>query len=304
MGTSQVAGAYRLRIRQCILASLLLCAACGRGKTMPAKASERDDAGASAAPAEAVTGETPIAVGPPKVFADGGDEDRALLRLRALPAWSGVLERYRLLARRNQSGVLHGLIVDHEGMLRLVDESEGAGSLSIPVEIPDSVKLRPPARVVLWGAWHMNDAGEFVWRATRVESLARTRAPPKFSPGLEARDKDKEVAKAVVPASAVDKSGGSIFFVVVDPPERYGDGWGIADEPGGAKVARLLLPGERPSYGDQTRVMDSERWQLAKNTYYWLEIGRFRPPSTGTLPVYRSATPPFLYAPPEVENSP
>jgi hypothetical protein len=293
-------------MRQCTLASLVVCAAYGCGNTKPAPTRESDDAGAKAVPAEPVKGKPPITAKPPRVFADGGDEDRALLRLRSLPAWSGVLERYRLLARRNQSGVLHGLMVDHEGRWRLVDESEGAGSLSIPVEIPASIKLRPPLRAVLWGAWHMDDAGDFVWRATRVESLSTPRPAPKFSPGLQARDQEvaEEVAEAVVPASAVSKRGGGIFFVVVDPPERYGDGWRIADAPGGAPVARLLLPGERPTYGDQTQVTESERWQLTPKSYYWLEIGRFRPPGDGTLPVYHAATPPFAYAPPELESSP
>lgn len=239
---------------------------------------------------------------PPEVFDDGGDEAKALAAREALPAWTGVVERYRLLARRGQSGVLFGLLVEHEGALRLVDESEGLGTLSIPVSLPPRVKLAAPARAVLWGAWHVDEGRQFVWQATRVKTLREARTPPEFAPGLVARD--KKPPEPPVLASAVGRGGGRIRFRVSEIQGRVGDGWLIADVLEGPPVARLLLPGEWGSYGDQSRVADSERWELTKGDSYWLEIRRFRPASEGALPVFRARTPPFRYSEPAAESSP
>jgi hypothetical protein len=239
---------------------------------------------------------------PPKVFDDGGNEPRALGALGALPAWSGVLERHRLLARREQAGILAGLLVEHEGTLHLVDESVGMGTLAIPVELPTSIRLVAPARVLLWGAWHLDQAKHFVWRATRVETLSPLSSTPEFAPGLVPRD--KEAPEAPLPVSEVTRKGGRIWFQVHEKQGRVGDGWLVSEGGEGPPVARILLPGEQDSYGDQSRVTDSERWKLKKGHFYWLEIGRFRPPTDGSLPVFRARTPPFRYSEPAVESSP
>ncbi len=288
------------RWRWSLLALALLCVACGRGKTKQQAKDKPSDAGArfdSAAP-------SPIPPVPraPSAFKDGGDEAKALADLGALPAWSTILERYRLLARRDQSGLAVGLLVEHEGGLRLVDTREGQGSLSIPVRLPELVKLSPPARVVLWGAWHNSADKTFVWKATRVETLAPSSSAPEFAPGL--RGRDKAAPELVQLAGSADRRGGVIAFTVHQRQERMGDGWLISDGPGLPPVARLLLPGERAPYGDQSRVTESERWQLQSSESYWLEIGRFRPASQGALPVYRARTPPFRFSAGKSENSP
>lgn len=279
----------------------LAWAGCGRGDWRSVANNKTDDASPVAEPALVDAAVKPIPVEVQK-FAGGDDERNALLALGSLPAWSAVLERYRLLARRDESGLAHGLLVEHEGQLRLVDESEGQGSLSIPVRLPSGVELAPPRRVVLWGAWHSSESGNFVWEATGVETLKPATRLPEFLPGLVARD--KEPPEALQLPSAVSRRGGAISFSVHQRQDRIGDGWLISERPGIAPVARLLLPGEREPYGDQSLITESERWQLRGNHQYWLEIGRFRPRADGGLPVYRARTPPFRLAKPTSEISP
>ena len=280
---------------------LVLCAACGRGDDKPKDKPQVFDAGATP---HVVKPSPPskVPAKPPAVFKDNGDEAAALAKLGALPAWSAVAERYRLLSRRDQSGVVTGLVVEHEGALRLVDEERGMGVLSIPITIPDSVKLSPPARVVLWGAWEVGEGADFVWRATRVEALSSPPSSPEFSPGLLPRE--RAAPDDVLLASTISRSGGALAFQVHQREERVGDGWLISDVAGGPPVARLLLPGEEASYGDQSRLTESERWQLKKAGLYWVEIDRFRPPTDGSLPLFRANTPPFGYEPPPAPAAP
>lgn len=252
--------------------------------------SQAEDA-APPAPPKAKAPPTPQ---PLKKFGGGDDESAALTKLSSLPAWSALIERHRFMDRRDQSGVVHGLLVEHEGQLRLVDESEGQGSLSISVALPAMTEFTPPGRAVLWGAWHSVESG-FQWRATRAELLEPTAQAPEFGPGLRARD--KEPPEELQLASTVSRKGGAISFTVHQRQDRIGDGWLISDRPGIPPVARLLLPGEREPYGDQSRVLEEERWQLRGNHHYWLEIGRFRPRSDGGLPVYKARTPPFRFTP-------
>jgi hypothetical protein len=285
-----------------LLLGLLLGCACKSGASKSESAPAAFDASVVPTAIVAPVPEQPEAPMPPEVFDDGGDEAKALAALLALPAWTGVVERYRLLARRGQAGILVGLLVEHEGTLRLVDESEGLGTLSIPVTLPTHVRLDAPLRVVLWGAWHVEEGKPFVWAATRVETLRGAATPPEFAPGLVARDLSP--SEQPVSASAVGRGGGKIWFRVSEQQGRVGDGWLIADGPEGPPVARLFLPGERGSYGDQSRVVDSERWKLTKGHSYWLEIRRFRPPNEGVLPVFRARTPPFRYTKPADDSAP
>lgn len=289
-------------MRSGLLLSLVLGFGCGKGDKKPVPKPLGFDAGAQpeAQPKEELP--EPLVQRPPESFDDGGDEASALATLEALPAWSAVLERHRLLARRDQSGSVFGLLVEQEGKTRLVDERIGMGSLSIPVVLPEEIELSPPARVLLWGAWHSDDSPDFVWRATQVATLSGKKKAPEFSPGLVARD--KEVPEAMVLASAVSRQGGVISFRVHQRPGQVADGWLISDEAGAPPVARLLLPGEQASYGDQSRMTEAERWKLEKGHFYWLEIGRFRQAADGSLPVYHARTPPFRYSPPQDQESP
>ena len=123
----------------------------------------------------------------------------------------------------------------------------------------------------------------------------------------------QEPAADLVPASGASRRGGPIAFTVLEGSERVRDGWLIADpvkagagkagagKAGAGKagpVARLILLGEVESYGAQSSPSASERWQLEPGGQYWLEIGRFRPASGDSLPVYQ-ATSLVFQLPPE-----
>ncbi len=233
----------------------------------------------------------------PRTFDHAGDEGAALSAIGAMPAFSAVRERYRLLKRRSQSGIVHGLVLEGEepGLLRLVDLTTGQGALSIPMHVPDDILVEPAMRVVAWGAWQLADSTssqqpEWVWEATRVE-LLDVEPGPAFSPGMHARE--QAAPAELVPASKASRRGGPIEFVILARPQRANDGWLIADARKGEAVARLLLPGEGESYGDQSKPSESETWQLDVDSSYWLEIARFRAPGGDELPLYQARTVPF-----------
>lgn len=233
----------------------------------------------------------------PRTFDHGGDEGAALARAGSLSAWAAVIERYRLLERHALLGVVHGLVLEDEqpGLFRLVDDTIGQGTLSIPVAFPEELYVEPPVRLVTWGAWQLGAAPEgksdqWIWKVTRAERL-QDEPGPAFSPGMFAREKFPP--EDLVSASKALRRGGSIQFTVLDTPRQVGDGWLIADDSKAEATARLLLPGEVESYGSQSRPSSSERWQLQVGQSYWLEIGRFRPASVDALPVYQARTVPF-----------
>ncbi len=222
---------------------------------------------------------------------DSGDDEKAALRtIRSLPAWSATIERYRYLARRGQSGPIHGLLARGEDGLRLVDETIGDGALSIPVVLRDEVPANLPIRVVLWGAWHL-DTTQWRWHATRTERLRGTATTAELAQPLTPMQRD--APSDVVPASQVSRRGGAISFVIMQRSDPVEDGWLIADEVEGEVVARLLLPGEVGTYGAQSGLSDDERWKLTTGSRYWLRIGRFRPSRSGELPVYKAQSVPF-----------
>ncbi len=225
-----------------------------------------------------------------KAFDAGDDEDAALRAIRALPAWSAALERYRLLARRGQSGPIHGLIIDSETGLRLVDETIGDGALSIAIALPEGLSLTPPMRAVLWGAWKPEQEPSWRWHATRVASLAPPKQPITQVPPLEPLA--AEMPSDAVLVSKASRRGGTISFVVKKESDRVGDGWLIADDNKGKAVARLLLPGERETYGDQSEIASDERWKLGSNKRYWLTVRSFRSGRLGDLPVLRAKSAP------------
>lgn len=270
-----------------VLCGALLCAACGKSSSEKSKR-VAEDAAAGVQSAVVVTADAAPTL---EDFDTGGDEGRALAELEALPAWSAVLERYRLLDRRGQEGVVYGLLAEVDDELRLVDETRGQGALSIPVALP--LEVSPPLRLVLWGAWQVTEDRHWRWQARRMRRLAESGQTPAYQPGLLARE--AEPPENLVPASAASRRGGAISFSVLERGSRAGDGWLIADEVRGRPVARLLLPGEEPTYGGQSSVTEAERWVLPRNLRFWIEIGRFRPAQEGRLPTYDARSPPFHY---------
>ncbi len=229
---------------------------------------------------------------PPPVVPDfdsGDDEIAALRIIRSLPAWSAAIERYRYLARRGQSGPIHGLLATSKSGLRLVDETIGDGALSIPVVLPSETPAKPPMRVVLWGSWQL-DKTQWRWHATRVERLE---APTTTKPEEPLTPLKHTAPDDITPASQASRRGGAISFVIIQRSEEVEDGWLIADDQEGEPIARLLLPGEVGTYGDQSSLSNDERWRLTTATRYWVRIGRFRPARSGELPVYDARSAPF-----------
>ncbi|MCP4447292.1 MAG: hypothetical protein GY811_18380 [Myxococcales bacterium] len=276
--------------------ALLFCAlvACGDEQpTAPEKPATLAPVVASPAPA-------PAPEAPPEpepaleiaAFDTGVDEATSLREIHSLPAWAVALERFRFLARRGQSGPTHGLLIATDDGPRLVDESTGDGALSIAVSLPEGLAPSLPMRAVVWGAWKPHE-GEPTWRwhAQRVASLPASARMPSlrvpFEPIMASRP------KRVVLASESSRRGGPISFVIKKRSSRAGDGWLIADNIKAPAIARLLLPGERETYGDQSELASDERWKLKKGTRYWLTIRSFRPDRPGELPVFKARTAPF-----------
>ena len=223
-------------------------------------------------------------------FAFEESEETALQAIGSLSAWDAAIERYRLLARRGQSGAVHGTLVETDDGPMLVDESMGDGALSIAVALLDGLNPQLPMRCVLWGAWKPDATPSWRWHATRLESLP---ARPEPVPRVERLTPIQSERPAdVVFASAASGRGGAISFVVSERSARVGDGWRISDDVGGPQVARLLLPGERETYGDQSELAGDERWKLTKNTRYWVSIRSFRAARPGELPIYWARTAP------------
>lgn len=228
---------------------------------------------------------------PPAVedFDARGDEAAALRALEARPAWEAVIDRSELLARRDDRGAVHGVLIEHEGAHWLVDEAEGDGALANRLRLPEGMEVEPPLRALVWGAWVGAD-GRWTWVADRVARLGPA-APPPRSPGLTAAP--GEPPADAVPVSQVDRRGGPVTFAVVGAPETANDGWRIADEPGAEPVARLFLPGERESYGAQDFRTGEERWQLEPGGRYAVTVGRTMRVLGSDLPALRATGAPI-----------
>lgn len=221
---------------------------------------------------------------------DDDDEAAALRRVGAVPAWQAVVERGSLLARRGQGGVVFGRIGDAvatppDAYRWLVDETEGEGALAIRLALAPGVTVEEGERVAAWGAWHLDDERRWYWRAERLALL------PAGSPATNA---DRLVAPMVaqappqaIPASQLESDGDILFEIRTRPRDPTG-GWEISD-PGNAKaVARLLLPGERPSYGGQDYRAPDEYWQLDRNTVYTVTARRHRRLPADKLPILQA----------------
>jgi hypothetical protein len=88
-----------------------------------------------------------------------------------------------------------------------------------------------------------------------------------------------------------------LAFAVIAAPEVHGDGWSIADTPGGKAVARLVLPGEARIYGALDYLADDERWQLAAGPSYAVAVRADPRRRTATLPVIEALAAPVEIGP-------
>lgn len=274
-------------MRLWLFSSLLFAFAC-RGEKAPSAAPQPGDAAIAAArsPAPAATPsaaepdqeEAPPPVVEPFEWPDSvSSEATALTAADIVSAWDAVIERSRYLARRGDRGAIFGrmgeVIADSQLPMRwLSDETKGEGALRVRVAHDPRLVVQPGLRVVVWGAWEVDAAGRWYWRAERIASL-------------EARDPDEEAAiQALMEIPSVESApeealpvseltaDGTIVFVVRRTPQQPSDGWEIFDPGGRVAVARLLLPGDDPSYGAQDYRSADERWQLQRGARYTVAV--------------------------------
>lgn len=249
---------------------------------------------------EAETGSAPAPI--PRLLGDAVGEKEALSDAGVLPAWEAVIQRDRLLGRRGDSGAISGRVVLVGGALWLVDETEGAGSLGVPLLVPAaSVEPDPGARLVAWGAWDaVPIAGEtrWAWRAERLALLAPEEAAPGQAGFLEVASAEA-APEGAVPVSEAEGDQVILFFVLA-PPARLGDAWTIGDGPKGPPTARLFLPGERAPYGGQDLTAPAERWELGRGILHAVRIAPRRRPRPGAtaLPVFRAVEAPVAVVSP------
>lgn len=241
-------------------------------------------------------------------IANGGDPDDAeAVAKSATSVWQAVVDRDRYLARRHQEGVVEGRLggavasatppVDGgappaPAFAWLVDDTEGDGALAIHVDL-SGVGGAPPkdgARVAVTGAWALDETRHWYWKAKSIVALPATPPPDpatQVPPG-------HVIATQPMPADAravtrLGDGSGTIVFQILAPPRQDGDGWTIANQLGDPPVARLILPGERPSYGGHDLRTPDERWQLKRAVAYWVRIGKVRKP-----PAAPAGSPPAL----------
>jgi hypothetical protein len=165
----------------------------------------------------------------------------------------------------------------------LIDETVGEGALAIRVALPVfAASLPEGARVQVDGAWIVDDDRAWVWRGAGVARVASAE-PIEFAypPGHTISDIDAPPDDAV--AASVLKRRGEIVFATVAPPVKPGDGWQIADEPGGDPVGWLVLPGDQAAYGGQEMRAPDERWSLEIGRRYVVRVGRVRGRSVRVL---------------------
>lgn len=234
---------------------------------------------------------------------DVGDSEAAALRQAgAIPAWRGVVDRARYLARRGQRGALYGRLVTVDGVRWLVDEAEGAGALGARVDLGGATDLTDGDRLVAWGAWTVvpapgGSARHWVWAADEIARLPARAAPvadgyAATRPGHDLESVEHLAQPAVV-VESVPRRGGGIVFEVVSGPHHRGDGWTIAGRSHWPAAAILDLPGDEESYGGQDLRADDERWHLQRKVRYVLRVARWRPPRhPGDLPILRAISPP------------
>jgi len=223
------------------------------------------------------------------------DPGKVISDLGAIPAWQAVVDRAFLLARRGQHGVAFGRIgpavtIPGEGLadahpapiatpyVWLVDDTEGNGALGIRVLLGTHA-AKETDRVALAGAWMLDDAKRWYWAVDNVTALPAAEPSDIKDPPIAIPS--HEITGGGLPPGAhtitVAKDNDPVYFQIVGPaPVRDGEGWLVANELGDIPFARLVLPGERPSYGGQDMRADDERWHLKRATTYWVRIGKIR----------------------------
>ncbi|MCB9561098.1 MAG: hypothetical protein H6708_11885 [Kofleriaceae bacterium] len=245
---------------------------------------------------------------------DSVDPDQAVADLGAIPAWRAVVDRDQYLARRGDVGVVFGRVggpvpppplprgADGDagvppptGLTWLVDETEGNGALAIKVRLDDPAPA-PGTRLAVRGAWELDEARHWFWRAAATTVLpddpdARPAKDPPAAPGLVVV-KLAPPGKTVAPPQA--KDGDLLEFTVVRTPARVGDGWGVSDRRWGTLMGYLVLPGERGSYGGHDLRGADEGWALRKGGTYWVRLGRVRRKGDDP-PVFSAAGPPAAF---------
>ncbi len=283
-------------VRSLLLALVVACQGSGGGEPPPKPAPPEAAIAVAvdaAVPDDAAKIDDPEPPDPGTLIADLG----------AIPAWQAVIDRAQLLARRGQHGVVYGKLgpavmvlgpppaptgsgkPPDAGMVAtpyvwLVDDTEGNGTLGIRVQLGKAT-AKEGARVALAGAWKLDDARRWYWEVDTATPLPP--APPSDIKDPPPPVPTHEIQGGSLPAGAhtisVAKDNEATYFQIVGPaPVRDGDGWLVANELGDVPVARLLLPGERPSYGGQDMRAPDERWQLKRATTYWVRIGKIRKP--------------------------
>jgi hypothetical protein len=201
---------------------------------------------------------------------------------RPIAAWQGVVDRDLYLARRGQQGVLGGIAASAvaDDRFWLVDETEGEGSLGVPVQAPGKLP-RAGDRVRVRGAWVVDSTRRWIWQAEEVSPGTPGKVPPTDpAPGHQIRE-IAAPAEAVAVSGAVD--GAVVTFQVAAAPVQPGAPWKIADGAGSPAVAWLHLPGERASYGGRDFRLPGERWQLTRGVTYWVKLGKVRRPAGDPL---------------------
>jgi hypothetical protein len=213
----------------------------------------------------------------------GGDLDEGAEAVGAISVWHAVVDRDRYLARRGQRALLAGRVGGDaiapgaRGVVRwLVDESEGNGALAIRM----AVSGKPPddgARVVVAGAWMLDDQRRWYWQA---ESISPLGGPAPEAPPDPPAAPGHLIQKGPPPAGnrpiSKARDGGVVTFGVIKSPRGEGDGWLVGDDSFSPPIAYLYLPGERPSYGGHELRQPDERWVLKRGVTYWVRIGRVR----------------------------
>jgi hypothetical protein len=293
-------------------------AACQGGR--PVTARERRDAGAEdAASPEARAdggagrsdgaGREPAA-GSGSAGAGGGsgaldeapDPGKQIAALGAISAWQAVVDRAQLLARRGQRGVVYGVVgaaapAAPSPYRWLIDDTEGHGALGIRIAL-GAHAVAAGARIAARGSWSLDEDRRWIWRVEAIEALGPAPAPARPLADPLAAAPGHVPAAGPLPAGARPirqaKEGDAAYFQLAGPPPAAeGDGWLVAGQLGEPPAARLILPGERPSYGAQDLRAAEERWQLRRQQTYWVRLGRIRPQPPGEPPVMTARTAPI-----------
>ena len=293
--------------------SLLLIGACSGERSSSSEPAPVHDARPPVRPSDAAGPAIDAAPPRPQVAAlplSDDDEAAALRRLPAVSAWAAVVDRGRYLARRDQRGAVHGRLggaVDEAaatGLFWLIDETDGAGSLSIRLALPEGIGIADLAghdRLVAWGAWRVDGERRWIWQADKVATLpARAwSVAPDHRAALGHRIVDIATPpERAPPMSERSHLGGYTVFQVVRAADDPADGWEISDDGRKPPLARLYLPGERESYGGQDLRAPAEHWSLQRGQRYVVRLKRFLPAKPGELANVRALDAPRRIAEP------